>query len=209
MFESIGLVAEYTYIAVILITIILITFILLICMPKPKCYFDVDEICKELLPIIENEQLVPELMELFEKQTEKTDRTHHYIYNDNQVTIDTSSISTSYDLFRTIPNVRNILVVKLNGSTDISKKKGSATLSNNTLRCVLPLKISGAKKSGIWVDGETKFFTEGEWIIYDNSREHSVFNKHKRRESYILVIDIDRPDNIPLGISTEETDLII
>ena len=205
LLNVLSVLTDYATVIAIIVIIIVITFLLVIFLPKPKCYFDTKKICKELLLLNEShmENLKKELIPLLDNET------YVHVYSDNTLAIDTKTISTSYDLFRSIPYVRNITLVKLDPKLDMNKSKGSSNLANHTIRCALALKCSGAQKSGIWVDGEMKFFTEAEWIIYDNSREHSIFNKHKRLHTYLLIIDIDRPDWLPLGISTEENDLII
>ena len=80
-------------------------------------------------------------------------------------------------------------------------RQGCKDFANVTLRCVLPLKIAAAQKSGIWVDGESKFYDDGQWIIYDDSRKNTYYNKHKRKDTHLLVVDVDRPANLPQGIS--------
>ena len=66
-------------------------------------------------------------------------------------------------------------------------------ISTNLLLFLLYLSLyfytiqeSAGHKSGIWIDGEKRFFTEKEWICGDMSREHSLFNKDKIYSKYFL-----------------------
>lgn len=193
--------SDYIIIIAVVIVLVIVTFLLLIFMPRPKCYFDTNDICKELLLLSKEEQF-----KKIKEELSTLEGDHIEIYKNNLTSNISTSIPETYELLRSIPNVRQVFLTKLDKKTEVDKHKGSEShvFTNNTIRCVLPIKIPGAKKSGIWVDGETKIFTEGEWTVYDNSREHSMFNKHKRLPLYLLVVDIDRSDHIPIGIATED-----
>jgi hypothetical protein len=186
----------------VLVLFIVVTFILLIFLPKSVYWFEAT-ICPELKLLSENEHInimKTELIPLLDKCEYK------FIYKDSEVFID-KEIPKSYDLFRTIPNIRRITLVKLLPKTQLDRSYGGL-FSNKTIRCILPLKISGALQSGIWIDGENKFYMD-QWIIFDNSREHAMFNEHKRLLSYILIIDIDRDEKIPIGIAIKDSDMVI
>jgi len=200
MLESIS---TYLYIGTVVIILVILTFMLLVLLPGPKCYFDVEEFSE--LKKIESD----EYLKIFKEELIPLSDQVSNIYVDGLLLKLPDEYPKSYELFRSIPFIEQILLYKLNAKTDMPKQKGSADLANHTLRAVMPLKISGTQKSGIWVDGTIKFYTEGKWIIYDNSREHSMFNKHKRFETYLLIIDIKRPKHIPVGIATENHDIII
>jgi hypothetical protein len=106
-----------------------------------------------------------------------------------------------YERIRAIPLVHyaGLLILK----PDFTEKTthGYAPVANNTLRYFYPFKVSAARKCGITVDGQRKFFNEGVWVCADVSREHSLFNQSLYENSIILFIDISR-ENVPLGIST-------
>ncbi len=102
------------------------------------------------------------------------------------------------DIIHDMPDVHNIQIRKIAGKTD--EPSSRVENASDRLRCIYPLKIPAAKRSGIWVDGETKFFNDGSWIIYDHTRPHSIFNKHKRSEAVILIMEIQRPPWITKGI---------
>lgn len=211
-------VSKYIVVVAIVILLIIVTFLLLIFMPKPKCYFDVSEICKELL-LLSKDEYFKKIQEEVEKkcidmgdlEDQKNPVKSKIVYKNNQVCETVNDIPETYELLRTVPNIRQISIIVINKKAELPKCKGSesAQFSNQTLRCILPIKISAAKRCGIWVDGETKFFSEGEWIMYDNSREHSVHNKHKRLPVYLLVVDIDRPNHIPIGIAVDDNKQLI
>jgi len=106
-----------------------------------------------------------------------------------------------YECIRAIPLVHyaGLLILK----PDFTEKTthGYAPVANNTLRYFYPFKVSAARKCGITVDGQRKFFNEGVWVCADVSREHSLFNQSLYENSIILFIDVSR-ENVPLGIST-------
>lgn len=189
-------------IAGIVISFIVVTFLLLVFMPKPKSYFDANETCKELNIFTNIHYLEQVQQELLNIKDEEYINNVHMIYNGGEMTHDTKSIQNTYEILQTIPNVRCVFITQLNKKTDTDQRKGSADYANNTIRCVIPIKISATKKSGIWNNGETKLFVEGEPILYDDSHPNSMFNKHKRKKTYLLVVDIDRPSKYPIGIST-------
>jgi aspartyl/asparaginyl beta-hydroxylase (cupin superfamily) len=87
--------------------------------------------------------------------------------------------------------------------------QGWAALANHVLRCHLPLVVPGsgceetgepgAEFCGIVVDGETTFHTEGELIVFDDSKKHYAFNRHPTHSRVVLIFDIARPEELPLG----------
>jgi hypothetical protein len=188
---------SYLVTALIIVVLIVVGFILLVFLPSPQCYFDVPDICENLLLLSS-----PDEYKKMQDELAKVGKTT-VIYKDNEV-LDNSHLVT-YDLLRTIPNLRYAAIVCINEKYETKKHK-SDTSANTRLRCILPIKISGAKKSSLWCEGTTKFFIEGEWIIYDHSRDHIITNKHKHNKTTLLVVDVDRPSWIPLGIAKEEDD---
>ena len=72
------------------------------------------------------------------------------------------------------------------------KQWGIAEYSNNVLRCLLCLQQPAAKKAGVWVDGEKRFLSNGNSIIYDPCRENSLFNIFGYESAILLMIDIER-----------------
>lgn len=197
---------NYLFVGRVVVALIAITFLLLIFMPTPNCFFSFDE--------IDNSMLVFCVEPVFEKLVKEIDGATYdnngvrMLYQNGQLHDNMEAHPELYELLRTIPDIERAFLKHVTKKTKSVKRKGSANISNKSLRCVLPIDIPAAKKSGIWVDGEKKFFRDMEWVIYDNSREHSYYNKHKRLDLYILVVDVARPNSIPMGIASCDHDVL-
>ena len=112
----------------------------------------------------------------------------------------------SYNLIQNIPGVKTCTFLKIDKKSKMTKQTQWKDLSNTTLRCLLVLKsVSSApvEKCGIWVNGETKKLISGNLIIFDSSKEHSIYNETDY-PLYTLLIDLQRPEKIPNGISQRE-----
>lgn len=107
----------------------------------------------------------------------------------------------TYSLLRCVPYVRFAGIITLKPKFQQAAEYGYASVANHTIRYFYTIQESAGHKSGIWIDGEKRFFMEKEWICGDMSREHSLFNKDKERQSVVLFIDIDRHENIHEGRS--------
>jgi hypothetical protein len=177
-----------------LVAFIIIGFILLIFMPKAQVFFDLnipelknletnhDEIKKEVLDNLKDpiKPVIP-------------------IYGDREIkSIDYPRL---YEILQTIPDIRYAGILNLKPKFNQIKQYGFAPVSNYTLRCFYTLSQSATHKSGVWIDGQTKFFTEKEMICGDMSREYSLFNKNRYNYSTVLFIDIDRSDHDNTGNS--------
>jgi hypothetical protein len=106
-----------------------------------------------------------------------------------------------YDLMRAIPYVRYAGIINIKPKFEQCRVYGYDQVANHTIRHFYTVKQSAANKSGIWIDGEKRLFSEKEWILGDMSREHSLFNKSKDSYTTIIFIDIDRHTDILTGRS--------
>ena len=107
----------------------------------------------------------------------------------------------TYRLLRCMPYVRFAGVITLKPKFQQVKEYSYAAVADHTIRYFYTIKESGGHKSGIWVDGEKRFFSEKEWVCGDMSREHSLFNNDKESTSVVLFVDIDRHESIHVGSS--------
>ncbi len=114
--------------------------------------------------------------------------------------IDPTKYPYLYSALLSLPDVRAVFMLKIGPKTITPLNKGRPDYANSTVRCAMPIRIPGAKKSGIWNDGETKLFRDREWVIYDDSRENAMFNKHRSTDLHLLIIDTARPKNLPSGV---------
>jgi hypothetical protein len=198
---------EWLYIISTIVVLTIITFILIIFLPTPLSFFTIDDI-SHFLMLLEDDDNFLKITEELEKEFSEMNKTNctKILFDGVNICVDENKMPMLFKCLRSIPDVEKVFLQYIPKKINMKHRKGSADYCNNKLRCVLPIKIPGAKKSGIWNDGETKFFVDGEWIIYDDSRENSIFNKHKRSTVYLLVVDVKRPHKIPLGIAVENHD---
>lgn len=154
--------------------------------PKPEFYFDVYKTCKELLIISNNEHL-NKIKEELKDQT-----------NVQLLPSDTMYSQTLAELCENIPNLHSVNLYTYPAKANMSPSP--SIIDDETLLCLFLLSDSGSLKAYLAVDGEKKYF-EDSWIIFDSSRDYTIFNKNKTKEIKILSVRIKRPDNIPRGIS--------
>lgn len=123
----------------------------------------------------------------------------------------TKSISRSsecpdtYKLIKNIPDVKTCAFIKLDPESSIDKNKQWKALANTTLRCLFIIDSPNdtTDKCAIWVNGEIKKVKTRDLIIFDSSKEHSIYNK-TNLPLYMLLLDIQRPEKIVNGISDRE-----
>lgn len=106
-----------------------------------------------------------------------------------------------YELLRSVPYVRYAGIINLKPQFEQIREYGFDNVTDHTIRHFYTIKQSGTNKSGIWIDGEKRFFSEKEWILGDMSREHSLFNKNKEDYTTVVFIDVDRHESIHPGRS--------
>jgi hypothetical protein len=191
----------YLIICSIILALIVTTFILLIFMPNSKCYFDFDDIGNDLAKFSYKDHFDNLLNE--QQDITYDDNGIHMLYQNNELHPNMDKHPKLYELLKTVPNVERVFIKHIKKKTETKKQKGSANTSNNTLRCILPIKIPAAKKSGMWLDGQPYLFMDMNWVIYDDSRESTVYNQHKRNDLHLLVIDVTRPKKVPIGIAID------
>ena len=111
-----------------------------------------------------------------------------------------------YNLFQNVPDIKTCAFIKIDKNSKLQKTTQWKSLSNTTLRCMFILKsVSSAsiEQCAIWVNGEYKKLVSKNIIIFDSSKEHSIYNETDY-PVYILMIDIKRPDKIPNGVSDRD-----
>jgi len=111
-----------------------------------------------------------------------------------------------YNLIQNIPDVKSCAFIKIDKKSKINKHTQWKELANTTLRCLFILKsVSSApvETCGIWVNGESKKLISNSLVIFDSSKEHSIYN-YTDYPLYALLIDLQRPEKIPNGISQRE-----
>lgn len=175
----------------IVLLLIVISFMLMIFLPQPMVFFPVEDIPESKILKDCFETIVEEC------SGDKINSTTTYLYT-NKFNMD---YPETCNVLSQIPNLQHAMIVKIDPKTEHPISKGPAWLSNATLRLVLPIKIPAVKKSGVWVDGQKKLFAERELVLYDNSRDHSLFNKHRRNYTILCIMDVSRSKKYRYGVS--------
>ena len=164
---------------------IIVVFILLIFMPKPKVFFDI---------YIEGTENFNKQHAQIEKEVKDVGDVSPVIPIFGNGAIVDTRFPVIYELLRSLPFVRYAGLINIKPKFEQVRQYGWDINSNNTIRYYYAITHSAAQKSGIWIDGQKKFFYSNEWIVGDISREHSLFNKNKKESTVVLFIDVDRCD---------------
>ena len=112
----------------------------------------------------------------------------------------------TFKLIKNIYDVKTCAFIKLDKNSKLNKQTQWKELSNETLRCLFIIKSmpsASIDTCGIWVNGESKKITSNNLIIFDSSKEHSIYNETDC-PIYALLIDIKRPEKISNGVSKRE-----
>ena len=115
------------------------------------------------------------------------------------------------------PVLRTALFSRLDPRARLGAHTGWSDLANHVLRVHVPLIVPGSKRSdgetrrngdnysmglcGTWVDGCVETHEEGSIICFDDSKVHRAFN-YSEEERIVLIIDLARPQDLPLGTAT-------
>ena len=138
-----------------------------------------------------------------------------------------------------MPSLRTALLSRLGPDTRLSAHTGWEDLANYVLRVHLTLVVptaptegegggggdnggagasSESSKSsislcGTWVEGEVRCHQVKDFIVFDDSKVHKAFNLHPTDSRVVLIMDLVRPDYLPVGVAvgghTEELDQFI
>ena len=108
-----------------------------------------------------------------------------------------------YDFLKQIKGLRVALLSKLTPGMKLKSHRGWGNHSNNVIRCHYGLIVP----EGAYVavsDNETHSYQEQyhkkfEWMLFDDSKWHYAHNTSLVGERIVLIIDVDRPSNIPKG----------
>lgn len=172
-----------------------------------NCYYDMSYF-PELTPIQTNSSKI-----LNEVKNVKTNLWYNWIpgqldvillyFHGEWVNKAVPYLPTLYNLLKDIPKVKSVSISRLRPGIQIMPHKDWAEVSNKYLRCHFALSVP--EKSGTVCDNWVRFYKNNEWIVLDVSRTHSVFNLGNE-DRYIIIIDMIRPKNIPLGTCKVEHD---
>ena len=89
-------------------------------------------------------------------------------------------------ILKSIPKIQNAMITKLDKKFFLKKIKDG---HKSHLRIHLPIYVSNDKRCGIWCNKQTNYLKLGKMIIFDASKEHTIFNLSDK-ERIVLSIDI-------------------
>jgi hypothetical protein len=179
---------NWLFTVAVVIILLIAGLMLFFFMPKPTVFFDpyvtVTEVFANQHSLIKKEVL--------DNQTQDVKDPVIPIYGFGK--IKSIQYPELYNLLTNIPGLQNAGIINLKPKFNQVRGYGLASAVNNTVRHFYTIQESSGHKSGIWIDGEKRFFVADKFICGDMSREHSLFNKDKERYATILFIDVDRQE---------------
>ncbi len=115
------------------------------------------------------------------------------------------------------PVLRTALFSRLNAGSRLGAHTGWEDLANHVLRVHIPLIVPGNEMMddghehkvgnynmglcGAWVDGCVNTHEGGRIMVFDDSKVHRAFN-YSDGERVVLIIDLERPQDLPIGTAT-------
>jgi ornithine lipid ester-linked acyl 2-hydroxylase len=103
-----------------------------------------------------------------------------------------------YNILLKIPNKKTALLSRLKANTKLDAHMGWGDLANYILRCHYGVIVPD--NCYIHVMNEKRKIKEKKIIVFDDSKMHYAENK-SNTDRIILIIDMPRPSNIPIGTS--------
>jgi aspartyl/asparaginyl beta-hydroxylase (cupin superfamily) len=105
-------------------------------------------------------------------------------------------------ILKQIRGLRSAGFSKLGPGTILRPHQGWEHLSNKVLRCHYGINVP--ENCGIWCNGESRDQHQDEWLVFDDSKMHSAWNR-STRDRIVLILDLDRPRDVARGTSTVAT----
>ena len=204
-----------TWLAIVIIIIVLCTS-LVIFAPKNKSFFDrriypelelvSDPMHMQLIKDDINSLTPVDFMDYPDKDMWKYNDTSHYemfpFYMFGQFSRENlNKCPDTFKLAHNIPYIRTMAFIKIKSKSVLKVHRSWKDISNETFKCFLGVNVptSDVNMCGVWVEGDAKKIEENKWVIFDSSKNHSIYNKHEK-DCYMLMFDLQRPSN-SIGLS--------
>tara|TARA_B110001454_G_scaffold218392_2_gene246223 strand:+ start:3512 stop:4258 length:747 start_codon:yes stop_codon:yes gene_type:complete len=104
-----------------------------------------------------------------------------------------------YNFVKSLKNVKSAVISRMGKNVKLHLHQGWECIANHILRSHLTI-IVEENKSGLIVNNEKKYHNAKEYILFDDSINHTGFNESEN-DRYILIIDFKRPKEAMKGIS--------
>ena len=118
-----------------------------------------------------------------------------------------SALPITTAVLRSVPNIRTALISRMKPLTLLAPHSGYADMANHVLRVHVPLTLpppddDGRPCTGVVVEGAVQYHQKNTPLVFDDSRVHYAFNKHRETERTVLLFDVARPAHVAPGSST-------
>lgn len=108
----------------------------------------------------------------------------------------------TYEILKSLPEqLKTATYSRVSPNSALRPHQGWGRFANSVLRCHYGLIVPDG--SGVWVEGEERLHREGEIVVFDDSKQHSGFNRSDRAR-VVLLMDIERPSWVPQGSASSE-----
>ena len=98
--------------------------------------------------------------------------------------------------------LRTALFSQLAPCARLEPHTGWSDLANYVVRLHIPLSVPPGMVCGTWVDGCVAYHNVGQPIVFDDSKIHRAFNYHSTQSRIVLIVDLARPTELPMGYAT-------
>lgn len=174
--------SKYSFHTGLAIAIVIIVIMLVIFMPKQKCFYDIN--AYPPLRSIGNDY--PEVV----AQANKVDGLTAQDATGVSAVRVTPECCSMYGLLSKLPGFMCASVAQIDPGCKTKGLAGSKEIANYSLRICVPVTDIERNKVCIDVDGQTKYLEPHTPILYDNSKPTTFYNYQKSQPIRLLLIDI-------------------
>mgnify|MGYP001558699408 CR=1 FL=1 len=193
------------WVVILLILAILIYFVH---STKTDQYFDPYKICPQLKTIHESrEKIRKEIRQIYDW----TDWPETELYKNGEwkifpfyafgiwVNKNCEICPELTEFIRRIPNLKLATLSRLSPGTKLAPHCGWGNHSNYVLRAHYGIDVPD--NCYVEVESKRKYHKNDTWLLFDDSLQHMAGNESEK-DRIVLIVDIERPTNIPKGKST-------
>ena len=183
-----------------------------------KYFYTVDEVCPELNSIIQiSHKMLAETYNVMDAKWYDWPETELYQNPESEQqwkifpffafgiweNENCNKCPTIHNFLKQIPNLKLATLSKLTAGMKLKPHRGWAKHSNYVIRCHYGLIVPENCYISVTKHGleKIKYHKQFEWLLFDDSEIHYAENKSDF-DRIVLIIDVEKPHNIPVGTST-------
>lgn len=203
---------------IILLIIIILIIVIFNTVKKNKLFYKVSDIDNNLNNINKyKNKILQETINISNNQNDWTIWPEKYLYNNEDgwkifpffafniwVDENCKKCPTIYKFIKQIKGLKLATLSKLSPNTKLNIHQGWANHSNYVIRCHCGIIVP--ENCYVYVEDEInkeyQYHKKFEWLIFDDSKLHFAENPSDTGR-IVLILDIDRPDDIEIGKSNE------